>query len=61
MTHPTASLSRPHHLKLVSVGEMQAIEQADDEHPGAERFEVFGREAEPEALARSGQHQRRQQ
>jgi ADP-dependent NAD(P)H-hydrate dehydratase / NAD(P)H-hydrate epimerase len=45
MTHATAPLSLPHHLKLVSVGEMQAIEQAADAagHSYAEMMELAGK------------------
>jgi NAD(P)H-hydrate epimerase len=45
MTHPTTPLSIPHHLKLVSVAEMQAIERVADAagHSYAAMMEIAGK------------------
>jgi HEAT repeat protein len=41
--------------------DFQLAEQADDEHACAEGFEILGREAKPEPLARSSQHEHDEQ
>jgi len=40
---------------------LQSVKEANEENTHAEGFEILGREAEPDALARSGQNQRHEQ